>query len=131
MTTHNDRFARSGVVNSDDFERVLKQVFEAGFAAGVLSKQFANPTNQKTIEKPSVLPAVDNESISQDELVQRWKVSKKTIRRLRQMGKLPALEITPALFRFKLSDIQRLENEGKLMPSIAPRKRGRPKVIKK
>jgi Helix-turn-helix domain len=60
------------------------------------------------------------EWISQDDLVARWKVSKKTIRRLRQSGKLPAFAITSALYRFRLSDILKIESAGEFAPAIAP-----------
>ena len=64
--------------------------------------------------------------LSQEELVARWKVSKQTIRRLRQSGKLPAFAITRALFRFKLVDILRLESEGVMLPSIGAQRRQKP-----
>jgi hypothetical protein len=64
----------------------------------------------------------DQEWLSQEELGIRWKVSKKTIRRLRQSGKLPTFEVTPALFRFRLADILRIESEGKFFPAITPRR---------
>lgn len=83
------------------------------------------------MEQPCAIPASrtmingNHEWLSQEELVARWKVSKKTIRRLRQSGKLPALEVTPALFRFRLADILRIESEGKFLPAIAPRRSGK------
>ncbi len=61
--------------------------------------------------------------LSQEELGARWKVSKQTIRRLRKSGRLPALQITKALFRFKLVDILRLESEGVLLPAIGTQRK--------
>lgn len=69
-----------------------------------------------------VLPMAE-EWFSQDDLMARWKVSKTTIRRLRQAGKLPAFQITNSLYRFKLSDVLRLEREGRLLPAIVPQRK--------
>jgi hypothetical protein len=63
------------------------------------------------------------EWISQEDLCIRWKVSKKTIRRLRQSGKLAAFAITPALFRFRFVDILEMESHGKLAPAISPQRK--------
>jgi hypothetical protein len=88
------------------------------------------------MEHPCTIPANgtmddDHKWLSQDELVARWKVSKKTIRRLRQSGKLKPLEITPALFRFRLADILRIESEGRFLPAIAPRRTGKKRNVKR
>ena len=57
--------------------------------------------------------------LSQEDLGTRWKVSKQTIRRLRKSGKLPSFQITGALYRFKLTDILRIESEGVMLPAIS------------
>lgn len=67
--------------------------------------------------------AMPEEWLSQDDLINRWKVSKTTIRRLRQSGKLPAFRITNSLFRFKLVDILRIEKSGAFLPALGPRRR--------
>jgi hypothetical protein len=80
-------------------------------------------------ETPAVI--VTDEQLSPDQLADRWKVSKATIRKLRKLGKLPFLGITPALFRIRMVDVLRIEWEGKLLPSISPRRKANPKTSKK
>lgn len=67
--------------------------------------------------------------LTQDELRSRWKVSKQTVRRLRQSGKLPSFEITRSLYRFRLEDILRIESEGIMLPALGGKHR--PKTRKK
>ena len=66
--------------------------------------------------------------LSQEELANRWSVSVKTIRRLRQSGKLPALELTRALYRFKLADILQIKYKGTMFPSVAPKAKSNAKA---
>jgi hypothetical protein len=73
--------------------------------------------------EPATIPSGTLDGwLSQEDLGARWKVSKQTIRRLRKSGRLPALQLTRALFRFKLKDILRLEAEGIMLPALAPRR---------
>lgn len=59
--------------------------------------------------------------LSQEQLASRWNVSPKTIRRLRQSGKLPALQVTRSLYRFKLDDILEIEKQGTMFPTVTPK----------
>jgi excisionase family DNA binding protein len=68
--------------------------------------------------KPKRVKRPIEKFLSIDELALRWKVSKKTIRRLRQLGKLPKVRLSRNLYRFAESEIIRMENAGETDPAI-------------
>jgi excisionase family DNA binding protein len=69
------------------------------------------------LNDPSVIDAITEPGqwISTEDLAIRWKVSKTTIRRLRQSGKLPAVKIARGLYRFRLVDILAFESNGRIL----------------
>jgi hypothetical protein len=58
---------------------------------------------------PETLPAAESETITEAALRARWKRSARTLKRLRDQGRLPYLQPTPRCFLYKLEDVRKHE----------------------